>query len=209
MEPAKILIADDHMVLTDGLRYILDRPEFTVVGVVADGQALVSAAAKLHPDVVIADISMPLLNGIDATQQIRKHNLWAKIVILTMHDEIAYALAALGAGASGYVLKSAAADELITAIQSVLKGNSYISKAIAQAVADARISRTITTTALTLRQREVLQLIAEGKQVKEISAILKMSPKTAEFHKYAIMNRLNLHTVADLARYAQKHGIVD
>jgi DNA-binding NarL/FixJ family response regulator len=212
MKHATVLIADDHSVVVEGLRRILDRPEFEVVGIAHDGRALVQAATQLQPDVIITDVAMPLLNGIDAAREIHKQNRKPKIVFLTMHPEVAYATAALAAGASGYVLKSAAGAELIDAIRDALNGRIYISKVLATSVERAReIRPTITRSAfdlLTHRQCEVLQLLAEGRQVKEIAAILDLSPKTVEFHKYRIMDLLGVRTVADLTRYAVKHGIV-
>ena len=212
MKHSTVLIADDHSVVVEGLRRILDRPEFEVVGVVNDGRALVQAAAQLQPDVIITDVAMPLLNGIDAAREIHKQNRKPKIVFLTMHPEVAYATAALAAGASGYVLKSAAGEELINAIRDALNGRIYISKVLATSVEHAREIRPTKTRSavdlLTHRQHEVLQLLAEGRQVKEIAAILKLSPKTVEFHKYRIMDLLGVRTVADLTRYAVKRGIV-
>ena len=213
MKRATILLADDHAIMIDGLRRILDGPEFEVVGVVADGRALLEAAARLKPEVIVADISMPLLNGIDAAREILKQNGRRKIVFLTMHPEIPYATAALAAGASGYVVKSSAGDELVTAIREALQGRIYVSRAIAKSVQDAlelrraRVSGKID--GLTQRQREVLQLLAEGHQVKEIASALDISPKTAEFHKYQIMRALGVGTVAELTRYAVMRGIVN
>lgn len=212
MKRTTILLADDHTVVIEGLRRMLDRPQFEVVGVVSDGRALFEEASRLRPDVIITDVAMPLLNGIDAARQILAHDPESKILFFTMHPEVAYANAALAAGASGYVLKSAAGDELIKAIQDALNGRRYISAAIAEAVRRAReVSPARDRGAidgLTPRQREVLQLLAEGRQVKEIAAVLNVSPKTIEFHKYRIMDALGAHTVADLTRYAIKHGIV-
>ena len=212
MKRATILLADDHAVVVEGLRRILDRPEFKVVGVVPDGRALLQAAARLKPDLIVSDVAMPLLNGIDAAREILASNRKTKIIFLTMHPEVAYATAALAAGASGYVLKSAAGEELIRAIREVLHERVYVSDAIAESVKRARETRPTKNRSpldgLTGRQREVLQLLAEGRQAKEIAAVLHLSPKTVEFHKYRIMDALGVRTVADLARYAVKHGIV-
>ena len=212
MKRSTILLADDHAVVIEGLRRILDRPEFEVVGVVADGHALLEAAARLKPDLIITDIAMPLLNGIDAAREILARNQETKIIFLTMHPEVAYATAALAAGASGYVLKSAAGEQLIGAIREVLKGRTYVSETIAESVERGREIRSTKKRSaidgLTNRQREVLQLLAEGRQAKEIAAVLHLSRKTVEFHKYRIMDILGARTVADLARYAVKHGIV-
>jgi DNA-binding NarL/FixJ family response regulator len=213
MKRWKVVIADDHEVVVEGLRRILDHRKFEVVGVANDGSALIQAAEKLRPDVIITDLAMPRLNGIDAAREIHSRNPNLKIIFLTMHPEVAYATAALGAGACGYVLKSAAGEELIDAIGAALNGRIYISKSIAKSVKDAREIRSTDSRGaadlLTYRQREILQQLAEGRQVKEIAVELKLSPKTVEFHKYRIMNLLNLRTVADLARYAQRRGIVE
>jgi DNA-binding NarL/FixJ family response regulator len=213
MRRLRIVIADDHEVVVEGLRRILDRDKFEVTGVASDGRALIRAARKLHPDAIVTDIAMPRLNGIDSVREIHRRDPNLKIVFLTMHSEVAYATAALAAGAAGYVLKSAAGEELIEALDAAFHGRTYISKSIAKSVKDAREIRPPDTHGafdlLTHRQREILQQIAEGRQVKEIAAGLKLSPKTIEFHKYRIMHLLNLRTVADLARYAQRRGIVE
>lgn len=213
MKRATVLLADDHAVVIEGLRRILDRPEFEVVGVAPDGRALVDAAALSQPDVIVTDVAMPLLNGIDAVREIRRQNLKTKIIFLTMHSELAFATAAIAAGASGYVLKSAAGEELISAIQNALKGRTYISKAIARPMRDAAEIAPAKdwrpADGLTHRQREVLQLLAEGRQAKEIAAILSIATKTAEFHKYQVMKILGIRTVAELTRYALRHGIVE
>lgn len=212
MKRSRILLADDHTVVIEGLRRMLDHPEFEVVGVATDGRALLRDAIRLQPDVIVTDVAMPLLNGIDAAREIHKHSPKPKIVFLTMHPEAVYATAALAAGASGYVLKSAAGEELIGAIRAALEGHTYISKAIAKSVKRAREVRPAddhsAIDGLTRRQREVLQLLAEGRQAKEIAVVLNVSPKTVEFHKYRIMDLLGVRTVADLTRYALKRGIV-
>jgi len=207
-----ILLADDHAVVIEGLHRILDRPQFEIVGAVTDGRALLQAAEQLSPDIIIADIAMPMLNGIEAARQIRKQKLTSKIIFLTMHSEPIYAVEALHAGASGYVLKSSAGAELLTAIREVLDGRVYVAKSIAESVKRALEARPVggrtVPERLTTRQRQVLQLLAEGRQAKEIAVVLNVSPKTVEFHKYRIMDMLGVRTVAELARYAVKHGIV-
>ena len=196
----------------EGLRRILDRPEFEVVRTVRDGRALVEAAAALKPDMIVADISMPLLNGIEAMRQIRAKNPSAKILFLSMHPEAIYAVEALKAGGKGYVIKSADDEELITAIKKVLAGEQYVTPSLAEPVFNRlnapRASAHNPVDALTHRQREVLQLLAEGKQAKEIATILKVSQRTVEFHKYRIMETLGIRTVAGLAAYAATHRIV-
>ncbi len=213
MKPSTVLIADDHAVVVEGLRRILDRPEFEVVGVARDGWALLHAAARLRPDVIITDIAMPSLNGIEAARKIHQQNQKSKIIFLTMHPELVYAKTAIAAGASGYVLKSAAGEELVRAIRHALNGRTYISKRIAESMKRAGEVRPGKNRSagdeLTRRQREVLQLLAKGFQVKEIAATLNVSSKTVEFHKYRIMDALGMRTVANLTRYAVKYGIVE
>lgn len=207
----RILIADDHTVVAEGLRRMLDRPEFEVIGVVADGQAMVREASRLRPDLIITDVAMPVMNGIDAARKILEQGWKPKIIFLTMYSEIAYARAALSAGALGYVLKSAAGHELFAAIREASAGRIYISKTIAGEVEQLGQRRLVTrqgVDGLTQRQLEVLQLLAEGRQAKEIAAVLNLSPRTVEFHKYRIMKALGARTVADLARYAVKQGLV-
>jgi len=212
MNPARILLADDHAVVIEGLRRMLDSPQFEVVGVATDGRALLEAAARLRPDIIISDIAMPLLNGIDAARELRERDPHLKIIFLTMHSEVMFATAALAAGALGYVLKSAAGEELLSAIRNALQGRVYVSKAIAQSVKHAgevMLTKRGVVNGLTHRQREILQLLAEGRQTKEIATVLNLSPKTVEFHKYRIMDMLGVHTAADLTRYALRHGIIE
>jgi DNA-binding NarL/FixJ family response regulator len=208
---SRILLADDHQVVLQGLRRILDSPEFEVVGAVSDGRALVEASANLKPDVIIADISMPLLNGVEAVRQIRRRTPEAKVIFLTMHPEAIYAVEAMKAGASGYLLKSSNDRELIGAIEKVLAGGLYLTPSLEEQVLNrlqAPRSTAHGADALTGRQREVLQLLAEGKQVKEIATVLNVSPRTVEFHKYRIMEALGIKTVAGLAAYAAKNRIL-
>jgi len=208
----RLLLADDHDIVLAGLRQVLDQPDFEIVGSVTDGRALVKAAGELLPDVIVADVTMPLLNGIDAARQIRKVDATVKIVFLTMHPDIGYATEALSLGRCGYVLKSSVADELPTAIRDVLGGRTYVARAIREPVMrslQAPVhSGGIASDRLTLRQREVLQMLAEGRTVKEIASTLNVSPRTVEFHKYRIMAEVGVRTVAELARYAVKKGLV-
>ncbi len=211
MKKPRILLADDHKIVLDGLRSLLDK-EFDLVGFAADGRELTALSAQLAPDVIVADISMPLLNGIDAVRQIRQQGSQAKVVFLTMHRDQTYATRALEAGASGYVLKHAASDELVTAIQAALRGQTYVSKALQNAALEETLMAGRTgekaVMDLTSRQREVLQLIAEGKSAKEIATILGISPRTAETHKYKLMDELGLKTGAELVQYAMRHGLI-
>jgi len=208
----RILLADDHSVVLQGLQRILNRPEFEVVGAVQDGRALVEQTVALKPDMIIADISMPLLNGVEAIRQIEKLKLRVKVVCLSMHPEVAYAVEAIRAGAKGYLVKTADDEELITAIGKVLAGEIYVTPSLEEVVLNQlRAPRASTNgqgPALTQRQREVLQLLAEGKQAKEIAALLDVSVRTVEFHKYRVMEVLAIRTVAGLTAYAAKNRIV-
>ena len=211
MRRPRVLLADDHRIVAQGLRSLIE-PEFELVGVVEDGRALLDAAEQLQPDVIVTDISMPLLNGIEATRQLKKNNEDIKVVILTMHSDVSYAVGAFEAGALGYVLKHSAPSELNLAIKSALKGKKYKTPLISSDHLDGVIKssreRQEETTFLTRRQREVLQLLAEGNSVKEIASLLKISSKTVEYHKYKMIKDLSLKTVPDLVRYAVKYKIV-
>jgi DNA-binding NarL/FixJ family response regulator len=211
MKRARVLVADDHKILVEGLRGLL-KPEFDLVGTAEDGRALLAAAQRLQPDVVILDISMPLLNGIEAARQLKQTQPDIKLIFLTMHPDVAFVREAFRAGASAYVLKRSAASELVRAIRETLKGRAYLSPLVTQDTLDTfleRASRTEKSFAgMTTRQREVLQLVAEGRSIKEIAAILKVATKTVEFHKYRLMEELGLRTTAELTQYAIKHGIV-
>jgi DNA-binding NarL/FixJ family response regulator len=212
MKPWRVLLADDHDIVIEGLRRVLNHPDIEIVGALHDGRALLRAAKEIQPDIIVTDVTMPLLNGIDAARKIRQSNPDVKIIFLTMHPDVSFATEALAAGGSGYVLKNSAGDELLTAIREAAQGRIYITKSIAEAVKQGLSSRSNTWRSpadkLTLRQREVLQLLAEGLQVKEIAARLHVSPRTVEFHKYRIMDELGLRTTAELSRYAARHGIV-
>ena len=210
MKRPRVLLADDHTVIVDGLRSILE-PEFEIVGAVADGRALLAAAETLRPDVIISDISMPLLNGLEAARQIKKSDPHAKIIFLTVHPDVTFAQEALQAGASGYLLKNSPATELTRAIQEVLKGRVYLSPLITKDVLQSYIGATQEPEklpALTPREREVLQLVAEGRTHKEVATILNISVKTAQSHRYSIMEKLGLRTTAELTQYAIKHGLI-
>ncbi|MFQ5656399.1 MAG: response regulator [Candidatus Methylomirabilales bacterium] len=210
MKRARVLLADDHTIVAEGLRSLLE-PEFELVGTVQDGRALVAATEKLSPDVIVVDISMPLLNGIEAASRLKKAGSPAKIIFLTMHPDPTYAIRALDAGASAYVLKHSAASELVKAIREALKGRVYVTPLIAndvlESVIDGSHQRQKTSFTLTPRQREVLQLVAEGRSAKEIASLLNISPRTVEFHKYRIMEDLEIRSNAELVQYAIRHGI--
>ncbi|MBL8173722.1 MAG: response regulator transcription factor [Bryobacterales bacterium] len=211
MKKPRILLADDHKIVTEGLRGLLDQ-EFDLIGFAADGRELVAKATELNPDVIVVDISMPLLNGIDAVRVLREQGATAKIVFLTMHADATYLTRALDAGASAYVLKHAASDELITAIQHALRGQIFLSPQLRTAPVEELLDETRRhakpSIELTPRQREILQLLAEGKSAKEIGAILNISPRTVETHKYKMMDDLGVTTSAQLVQYAIRHGLV-
>ena len=211
MPRPRILLGDDHRMFSEGLQHILE-PQFEIVSIVENGRELIAAAERLRPDVIVADISMPLLNGIEAARRIRKMPRPPKIVFLTMHEDLTFATAAFQAGASGYVLKRSAPGEIITAVQEAIRGHTYISPLIAGEVVNILIEKRgrpeKLKPELTSRQRETLQLLAEGKSPKEIAAILNISVRTVEFHKYRIMGATGARTVAELTRYAIAHGIV-
>lgn len=211
MTRPRVLLADDHKIVLEGLRSLLDE-EFELVGTVEDGRALVAKVRELEPDVVIADISMPLLNGIEALRQLKDIGSRTKVIFLTMHSDVTYATRAFEAGASGFVLKHSAPSELVTAIRDALNGRTYVtpsmaSEGMASLLNDSQRHRKVVLE-LTPRQREVLQLVAEGLSAKEIGSVLNISPRTVEFHKYRMMKDLDLHTHAELIQYAIKHGIV-
>ncbi len=206
----RVLLADDHQIVIDGLRGLLN-PHYDLCATVTDGLALVEEARRLQPDVIVADISMPHLNGIDAIRKLRAEGLTAKVVFLTMHPDITYLTRALDAGAAAYVLKHSASDELVNAIDTILRGDTYISPRLrSDSVAellDPNRRHLRSTIELTERQRDVLQLLAGGKSAKEIGAILDISARTVETHKYKMMDSLGLKTTAELIQHAIKHGL--
>lgn len=211
MSRPRVLLADDHRVVAEGLSRLL-ADDFELVGMVEDGRALLVAAKKLQPDVIVADITMPHLNGIDAMVQLKKDSARAKVVFLTMHQDPAYARRALEAGAAGFVVKHSAPAELVMAIHAALKGQTFITPALASDVLRQAQHASRETDdpdqLLTPRQREILQLLAEGRSAKEIAAELAISPRTVEFHKYQLMEAHGLHSTAELVHFAIKHGIV-
>ena len=208
MSRARVLLADDHVIFLDALTKLLES-EFEVVGAATDGRALVSQASDLKPDVVVLDIGMPLLNGLDAGQQVKARRPEVRLIFLTQNQDADLAAEAFRRKASGYLLKNSAATELVTAIREAMRGRTYVSPLIAEVM----LSRLSDPTRkdrieLTPRQREVLQLLAEGKSMKEVGTILNVSTRTVEFHKQQIMEHLDLKTNAELVRYAVKEGLV-
>jgi DNA-binding NarL/FixJ family response regulator len=210
MRRPQLLLADDHNILVEGLKALL-APEFEVVATAGDGREVLEAAEKHRPDLILLDISMPGLNGIEATRRLRQSNPDAKMIILTMHADLSYVSAAFAAGASGYVLKQSAPTELVAALHEVESGRLYVSSLIQQRLGTempAFLRQPKNRSAdLTSRQREVLQLLAEGRVRKEIAQILGVSVKTVEFHKQKITEKLGIHTDAALTAYAIRHGI--
>jgi len=210
MQP-RILLADDHSFILAGIKSLLES-HYDLVGQVSDGRSLVEAALRLRPDLTILDVTMPLLNGLDAARQIKKEWPKAKLLFLTMHASPVYLREAVEAGGMGYVLKSSATEELRTAIQKVLRGQIYLApsfdREVLESVQDSLRKPGRSSTQLTERQREVLQLIAEGRGNKEIATILKVSVKTVEFHRGRIMNKLGVHSMAELVRWAVRAGLV-
>jgi DNA-binding NarL/FixJ family response regulator len=206
----RVLLADDHRVVSEGLKHLLAE-DFELVGMVEDGRTLVTVAKKLKPDVIVADITMPHLNGIEAMIQLKKDNAGIKVVFLTMHQDPAYARRALEAGAAGFVVKHSAPAELVMAIQAAMKGQTFVTPALAgdvlrRSASDSQDGNEAAK--LTPRQREILRLLAGGRSAKEVAAILEISPRTVEFHKYQIMQMHGVHSNAELVHFAIKHGIV-
>lgn len=210
MTRPRILLADDHQLMADALRHLL-QADFDVVGTVADGRALLKAAAELKPELVVVDIGMPLLNGLDAAEQLKAQQPDIKIIVLTQNREPRYAVEAFRRKASGYLLKDSAGSELTAAIREVLQGRSYVSPLIAEGMLTSALNPMTADPGLrelSPREREVLQLLAEGKSMKEVAAVLDISPRTVEFHKYRMMEMLGVKTNAELVQYAIKQGLI-
>ena len=204
----KVLLADDHAMVAEGLATLL-KEHFDLVGTVGDGSALIDAARKLRPDVIIADVDMPVLSGMEALRRLKAAKSAAKFIILTMHADAELATEAFRAGASGFVLKLSAGEELITAIQEVVQGRMYLTPLITKEVISTLTEPAPKPTVkLSPRQREVLRFIAEGRRMKEIAAILELSTRTVETHKYEMMRSLGVESTAELVRYAIQIGIV-
>jgi DNA-binding NarL/FixJ family response regulator len=207
--PPRILLADDHLIVRQGLRALLERDGLEVIGEAADGHAAVRLAGDLHPDVAILDFAMPLLNGLDAAKEIRRRSPKTRTILLTVHTEDHYVLEALQAGVSGYVVKTQAAADLVQAIHEVCRNATYLSPAVSRSIVDAYLSKTASPAeVLSSRERQVLQLVAEGKTTKEIAALLGVSPKTADSHRTRIMRKLEIHDTAGLVRYAIRRGLI-
>lgn len=208
---ARIVLADDHRIVVEGLKAIL-AAEFDLVDIVDNGQRMIEAATALRPDAIVADITMPLLNGIEALEALRKAGIEIPVVFLTMHREVDYASLALEAGAAGYVLKHAAPAELVTAVRVALEGGTFVSPSLAGELFQANKVREREKSddafRLSDRQREILRLLADGHSAKEIAKAIDLSPRTVEFHKYKIMESLGLKNSAELIQFAIKRGLV-
>jgi two-component system, NarL family, response regulator NreC len=207
--PTRVLLADDHALIRQGLKALLEKQGFQIVCEASDGQETIRSVATTQPDVAIMDISMPVLNGVDAARELRKLSPKTKVILLTQHDEDQYVTESLRVGVSGYVLKSQAAHDLVHAIQDVCRGRVYLSPSISRAVVDAYLSRTdVPNNPLSSRERQVLQLIGEGKSTKDIAVHLGIGVKTAESHRSKLMKKLDIHEIAGLVRYAIRHGVI-
>jgi two-component system, NarL family, response regulator NreC len=207
--PIRVLLADDHVLVRQGVKSLLEREGIQVVGEARDGQEVMQLASKHSPDVAVIDVGMPLFNGLDAARELKRIAPKTKVILLTRHDEDEYLIEALRAGAKGYVLKNQAASDLVQAIQLVCHGQVYLSPGMSSVVVNAYLSKVeLPVDPITSREREVLQLIAEGKSTKDIASLLGISVKTADSHRSRLMRKLDIHEVAGLVRYAVRKGLV-
>jgi len=209
MNGPRVVLADDHTLMTAGLTKLLE-PSCQIVGTATDGRALVELASEVRPDVILIDLAMPLLNGFEAARQIKKRAPTAKLIIVTMNEDTDTALHAMRIGVSGYLLKKSLASELLSAIQTVLKGNTYVTPQMERGMEDtfARHPDAEANRSLTPRQREVLQLLVEGKSMKQAAAILNVAPRTIAFHKYRIMEDFHIKSTAELVQFAIKQHVL-
>jgi DNA-binding NarL/FixJ family response regulator len=206
----RILLADDHTLLVEAIRLLIE-PEFEVAGVFCDGRALLDAVCELNPDLVVMDISMPILNGLDAGRRIKQMRPAVKLIYLTMNHDPDLAAEAFRLGASGYVLKTCASAELVLAIREALRGRCYVTPLVTKGMVGSFIQNAMRKKhphTLTLRQREVLQLLAEGRSMKEVANVLSITARTVAFHKYTMMKQLQIKTSAELVHYAARNSIV-
>ena len=207
--PIQVLLADDHQILRQSLKVLLEKEGLKIVGEASNGREAVNIAESLHPDIAVLDVSMAVLNGIDAAKEIQKVSPQTKIIFLTVHDEDPYLLEALRLGAKGYVVKTHAAENLVRAIREASRGGVYLGPEISLAVVQAyQNKRELSSEPLSPRERQVLQLIAESKTTKEVAGVLNISVKTAETHRTHIMEKLDIHETAGLVRYAIRRGLV-
>jgi DNA-binding NarL/FixJ family response regulator len=208
--PLRLILADDHQIVRQGLRVLLEREGIEIAGEALDGHAAVTLIDVYRPDVAILDLSMPGLNGVDAAREILHRHPKIGIILLTVHSEEYQVITALRAGIRGYVIKTQAADELVRAIREVAAGGTYLSPAVSRIVVDAYLSGTaLPADPLTPRERQVLQLVAEGKTTKEVAVFLGLSSKTAESYRARVMEKLGIHQTAGLVRYAIRHGLIE
>jgi DNA-binding NarL/FixJ family response regulator len=206
MKRIRLVLADDHVMFAQGIESLL-QDEFELLGRAENGQELVDATLRWRPDIILVDISMPVLNGFDAVRKIKEHDYVPKIIFLTMHDDATLLAEAFRCGASGYILKQAAGEDLVTAIREVAEGRNYVSPLVTNRPAEPFVDRTLKTT-ITPRQREVLELIGRGLTMKEIAAQLNISTRTAESHKYEMMQALGVETTMELIRYSLRLGLI-
>lgn len=207
--PTRVLLADDHALVRQGLKAFLERQGFDVVGEASNGEEALPMAVKIQPDIVIMDISMPVLNGLDAARALQKSSPKTKVMLLTKHDGDQYVAEALRVGVRGYVLKSQVADDLVHAMQAVSRGSLYLSPGISRAVVGAYLSKgCVPADPLSSRERQVLQLVGEGKSTKDIASHLGISVKTAQSHRTRLMRKLDIHETASLVRYALRRGLI-
>lgn len=204
----RVVLADDHQVLRQGLKVLLERHGLQVVGEAPDGMAAVERIQEFHPDVAVVDIMMPLLNGLEVAQEIAARCPETRVILLTALEDERFVTQALREGVRGFVTKTQAAEDLVQAIQEVSRGGLYVSPAVSDVVFDALKAAVGAPDRLTSRERQVVQLVAEGKSTKQIAALLRITPKTAEFHRSRVMKKLNVHTVAGLVRYAIREGLI-
>ncbi len=207
--PIRVLLADDHLIVRQGIKLLLEKEKLQVVGEAADGHEAVRQTRKLLPDIAVLDFEMPNLNGVDAVREIVRTMQKTRCIVLTAHLEEPYALEALRAGARGYVLKTQAPQDIVTAVLHVNRGEVYLSPRISRAVVEAYLAKKdLPDDPLTLRERQVLQLVGEGKSTKEIASVLCISAKTADTHRTKIMQKLDIHQTAGLVRYAIRQGLI-
>jgi DNA-binding NarL/FixJ family response regulator len=210
MQPPRVLLVDDHRLLCEAFTKLLE-PHCEVIGAVGDGREALALARKLVPDIVVMDIAMPMLNGLDATRQLREKMPEVRIIFLTMNEDPDLMAEAFRIGASGYLLKNSATSELLNAIKEVYQGHTYVTSLFAGKLAGATLQKPCNSSIkfeLSARQREVLQLLVEGRSMKEVARILKITPRTVAFHKYSLMKELKIETNAELVQYAIKHRII-
>ncbi|PYX81624.1 MAG: DNA-binding response regulator [Acidobacteria bacterium] len=207
--PIRVLLADDHQMVRQALKALLDGEGFQVIDEAGDGEQALRLAAEQRPDVAVLDVAMPVLNGLDAAQEMKRVSPKTKTILLTMHAETHYVLRALSAGAKGFLLKTHAAEDLVRALREVSRGGTFLSPEASRALMDAYQTKVdLSPDPLSPRERRVVQLIAEGQSTKQVAALLKISVKTAETHRARIMTKLNIHQTAGLVRYAIRRGLI-